>query len=590
MRRRLTVRTVAVSVLIVAVVAVVLGALAIAIGRQRDAGQRARHSQSVIAAANLTQQRLLAVQTTIRGFLIRGNADLLDGYRDARAGLPAAALELQLLVERDPAQRRLAELIREQALGYVNTYADPVIARTREEGVSAGRSFASASEGATRADNLIALIDRLAGAERTLSMSLADDADAASDRALLIAWLGLAACVLALALATAFVARRIVMPVGRLAAAAERVRRGELDVSVPERSGDEIGRLGGAFNAMARALEQSRGELESQNTELELQAIALEERSTELAEAGDEARAQRDELEHTAVQLALEKRRAERYGDFVERLASSLSRDDLARIVLETLARAAGADVGVLYAQSWRDDSAGPRRVLGLDPAGLVEHVVAGGEGASARAVDQRRVLVLDDAPGLRVRSALAGELPVRWEVHLPLTYGGRTTGVVTLGGVSSGAYRDDEGLTLERLAGQAAVALAEACALAERKWLSKVNAAGRRRRPRGDRARRARPRARVREHRDGAARAVARDARRRRDRRPRRRGRPVRGVGGDARRGRRADRRRADDRRAGCSSATRPRSTTRRAPGWAGWSCCETSRASARSSSSNPT
>ena len=125
MRRRLTLRTVAVSVLIVAVVAVVLGALAIAIGRQRDAGERARHSQAVIAAANLTQQRLLAVQTTIRGFLIRGNADLLEGYRAARAGLPAAALELQLLVERDPAQRRLAELIREQALGYVEHLRRP---------------------------------------------------------------------------------------------------------------------------------------------------------------------------------------------------------------------------------------------------------------------------------------------------------------------------------------------------------------------------------------------------------------------------------------------------------------------------------
>ena len=42
MRRRLTLRTVAVSLLIVAVVAVVLGSLAIAIGRQRDAGERAR--------------------------------------------------------------------------------------------------------------------------------------------------------------------------------------------------------------------------------------------------------------------------------------------------------------------------------------------------------------------------------------------------------------------------------------------------------------------------------------------------------------------------------------------------------------------
>ena len=478
MRQRLTLRTVAVSVLIVAVVAIVLGSLAIAIGRQRDAGERARRSQAVIAAANLTQQRLLAVQTNIRGFLISGNPDLMTGYRAARAGLPAAAVELELLVERYPAQRRLAELIRAEAQGYVNSYADPVIVRTREQGVRAGRAFAGASEGASRAEDLFALIDRLASAERALSSRLARDADSASERALLIAWSGLALCVLALALATLYVARRIVMPVGRLAKAAERVRRGELAVTVPTRSGDEIGRLGAAFNAMASALEQSRGELESQNTELELQAIALEERSNELAEAGEEARAQRDELEHTAVQLAVEKGRAERHGEFAERLASSLSAGDLARVVLETLVRAAGADVGVLYAESWRDDSRWTRAaVLGLDPSGLSDHVVAGGEGASARAVAQRRCVEVGEV-GLRVRSALAGELDVRWEVHVPLLYGDRAVGAVALGGVSSGAFVAGERPTLERLAGQAAVALAEAGALAERRWLSKVNAA----------------------------------------------------------------------------------------------------------------
>ena len=148
---------------------------------------------------------------------------------------------------------------------------------------------------------------------------------------------------------------------------------------------------------MARALEQSRGELESQNTELELQAIALEERSNELAEAGDEARAQRDELEHTAVQLALEKRRAERHGEFAERLASSRPAGDLARIVLETLADAAGADVGVLYAESWRDDSRWTRAaVLGLDPASAWPSTWSPGERArAARAVAQRASCVV---------------------------------------------------------------------------------------------------------------------------------------------------------------------------------------------------
>ena len=87
-------------------------------------------------------------------------------------------------------------------------------------------------------------------------------------------------------------------------------------------------------------------------------------------------------------------------------------------------------------------------------------------------------MLVLDDAPGLRVRSALAGELPVRWELHLPLTYGDRDDGRRHAGRRQFGGVSGDEGLALERLAGQAAVALAEAGALAERKWLSKVNAA----------------------------------------------------------------------------------------------------------------
>lgn len=251
MRRRLTLRTIGISLLLVAVFVVVLALLAISIDRQREAGQRARHSQSVIAAANLAHQRLLAVQTTIRGFLIRGNESVLEEYRKARDALPAATLDLQALVAHDPAQARFAAQIRSEALSYVNDYGDPVIARTRQEGVAAGRAFASANEGGARANALAGLIARLERAEQVASESLAADADAASDRSLLVAVIGLAVCVCALGLATGFVARRIVVPVGQLAAAAERVRSGDLSVTVPER-GDEIGRLGAAFNEMAR--------------------------------------------------------------------------------------------------------------------------------------------------------------------------------------------------------------------------------------------------------------------------------------------------------------------------------------------------
>ena len=65
----------------------------------------------------------------------------------------------------------------------------------------------------------------------------------------------------------------------------------------------------------------------------------------------------------------------------------------------------------------------------------------------------------------------------MRWEVHLPLTYGDRTMGVARWAASARGRIAATRA-ALERLAGQAAVALAEAGALAERKWLSKVNAA----------------------------------------------------------------------------------------------------------------
>ena len=70
----------------------------LAIGRQHDAAGRARRSQAVIAAANLTEQRFLAVQTNVRGFLIRGNADVLADYQRARTRLARCGHSLRALV------------------------------------------------------------------------------------------------------------------------------------------------------------------------------------------------------------------------------------------------------------------------------------------------------------------------------------------------------------------------------------------------------------------------------------------------------------------------------------------------------------
>lgn len=196
----MTRRTILVSVLLVAVVTAVIGALTVAIDRQHDSAQRARRSLSVVAAANLAQQRFLSVQTNIRGYLIRGNEDLLSDYRIARAALPDAAFDLQDLVAGDREQSRRAALIREEVQSYVNDYADPVIGRTREDGVNAGRDFATANDGIARGESIQAHLEELAEAERTRSASSAAEADEWSDRALTIAIGGLIVLVLVLVL------------------------------------------------------------------------------------------------------------------------------------------------------------------------------------------------------------------------------------------------------------------------------------------------------------------------------------------------------------------------------------------------------
>ena len=87
-------------------------------------------------------------------------------------------------------------------------------------------------------------------------------------------------------------------------------------------------------------------------------------------------------------------------------------------------------------------------------------------------------MLVDGAGAGLRVRTGLGGEAAVLWELHVPLLHGSRASAWRRSGGVSTAAFDPASSATLSRLAGQAAVALAEAGALAQRNWLSQVNTA----------------------------------------------------------------------------------------------------------------
>ena len=75
------------------------------------------------------------------------------------------------------------------------------------------------------------------------------------------------------ALAALLIARRISDPILALAAGADAIRAGNLDVEIAVGSEDEIGLLAASFNAMAAELRETLGKLESLNRNLEAEVL-----------------------------------------------------------------------------------------------------------------------------------------------------------------------------------------------------------------------------------------------------------------------------------------------------------------------------
>jgi signal transduction histidine kinase len=90
-----------------------------------------------------------------------------------------------------------------------------------------------------------------------------------AQRDALFAVVGLSGVAFGLGLLLLFSINFTLRPIGRLTAAAERIREGQLDARAPEESSDEVGRLARTFNEMAAALEERERRLEERSRELE---------------------------------------------------------------------------------------------------------------------------------------------------------------------------------------------------------------------------------------------------------------------------------------------------------------------------------
>ena len=267
----------------------------------RTQERRARRSEEVLEVANLLERQVVDLETSQRGFVITNEERFLQPWRRAQVAFPEGAATLERLVGNDPAQQEQARRIVEATRSYLRDYSIPLVARAQRD-PAAARTVAATDEGRRRMDALRAEFDRFLVAERGLAAARERRSDAAAERAIVAAGIGLGGSILLVLLFAGYLTRAIVQPVRRAAAMAGRLAGGDLGARMPERGVGEIGVLERSFNTMAGSLEQSREELAASRARI--------------VAAGDQARRRierdlHDGTQQRLVSLVLDLRAAE---------------------------------------------------------------------------------------------------------------------------------------------------------------------------------------------------------------------------------------------------------------------------------------
>jgi two-component system, cell cycle response regulator len=248
---------------------------------------------------------------------------------------------------------------------------------------------------------------RLEGASRSGVLLVADPAGRGAPILLLLGLGLLVAAVLGYVLA-----RMIARPVQRLAHDALAIARGDLDTPIETEGGDEIGRLGTAFNTVARDLRRYVGEL----------------------------RESRDEI----------RRGMERLGDT---LSATHDLNGMLAVVLDTAAVTLDAEAGAVYLRSGQRREIRARVMHGFSASAIRLRF---GDGLAGQVMDQERGLL---APADGVRPA-PPEPVRRTALAVPLSRGGAVIGVLALYGRTGAAFNRDDLATLSSFAAQASVGI----------------------------------------------------------------------------------------------------------------------------------
>jgi len=244
-------------------------------------------SYEAIAVAESIQAAAADMESGVRGFLLAGNEEFLQPYRDGVDRVFSVVRLQKTLVADDPDQLKLVDAMEQELREWVDKVAQPQIALRKQ--ISASKTMADLRALVSQSDDQLdfdrfretmAVFKAQEEGTMTKRQGAADTTAATTQRVLAVGTILLliGAILVSLPLSSA-----ITRPIAAAADLAVAISRGDLSKGLTVKSSDEVGRLALALNEMLENLrEQTRRTLEGVNV---LWASAAEISST-VAELG----------------------------------------------------------------------------------------------------------------------------------------------------------------------------------------------------------------------------------------------------------------------------------------------------------------
>src|SRR5581483_9051052 len=208
------------------------------------------------------EKYVLDLETGSRGYIITGEPSFLQPWTEARRELPIASARL---LADDSSNSAMA--IDAAWRYYLSTWSIPLVKLARSD-PAAARNRLTQQRAKDTFDNIRHLIDPYVSARLREALYQQSRVDQAERRGRLTVGASIGVTALLFVLLVAFTMRSAIVPVRRLADAADQIAEGDLGVTVPERGAGEIGLLARAFNEMSHSLAQQREVLGEQNAVL----------------------------------------------------------------------------------------------------------------------------------------------------------------------------------------------------------------------------------------------------------------------------------------------------------------------------------